>query len=197
MFVSTLTGTLLTLWSHNEFGKGNNPRRKNHNVTNFRALRGWALLYYPVVEPLAMWLLSTSCGYWALQMWRVQTETVGVKHKLDFEDFVWKKREENLILRCWLHVVKVAQLCLTLCDPHGLYSPWNSPGLLQGIFPIQGSNPGLLHCRRILYQLSHKGSPRILEWVAYPFASGSSQPKNWTGRTAGGFFTNWAMLRYF
>ena len=53
-------------------------------------------------------------------------------------------------------------------QPHGLYSTWNSPGqntgvgslsLLQGIFPSQGSNPGLLHCRRILYQLSHKGSP--------------------------------------
>ena len=52
--------------------------------------------------------------------------------------------------------------------PHGLYSPWNSPGqdtgvgslsLLQGIFPTQGWNPGLLHCRRILYQLSHQGSP--------------------------------------
>ena len=52
--------------------------------------------------------------------------------------------------------------------PHGLYSPWNSPGqntgvgslsLFQGIFPTQGSNPGLLHCRWILYQLSHKGSP--------------------------------------
>ena len=40
--------------------------------------------------------------------------------------------------------------------------------LLQGIFPTQGSNPGLLHCRWILYQLSHKGNPRILEWVAYP-----------------------------
>ena len=48
---------------------------------------------------------------------------------------------------------------------HGLYSPWNSPGqdtgvgslsLLQGIFPTEGSNPGLLHCRWILYQLSHK-----------------------------------------
>ena len=52
-------------------------------------------------------------------------------------------------------------------QPHGLYSPWNSPGqntgvgnlsLVQGIFPTQGSNPGLAHCRRILYQLSHKGS---------------------------------------
>ena len=55
---------------------------------------------------------------------------------------------------------------------HGLYSSWNSPGqnsgvgslsLLQGIFPTQGLNPVLLHCRQILYQLSHKGGPRILE----------------------------------
>ena len=53
-------------------------------------------------------------------------------------------------------------------QPHGLYSPWNSPGqntgvgdlsLLQGIFPIQGLNPRLSHCRWILYQLSHRGSP--------------------------------------
>jgi len=42
--------------------------------------------------------------------------------------------------------------------------------LLQGIFPTQGSNPGLLHCRKILYQLSHKGRPRILYWVVYPFS---------------------------
>ena len=41
----------------------------------------------------------------------------------------------------------------------------SSRSLLQGIFPTQGLNPGLLHCRRIPYQLSHKGSPRILEWV--------------------------------
>ena len=50
---------------------------------------------------------------------------------------------------------------------HGLYIPWNSPGqntgvgdlsLLQGIFPTQGSNPGLLHCRQILYQMSYEGS---------------------------------------
>ena len=45
---------------------------------------------------------------------------------------------------------------------------------IQGIFPTQGSNPGLPHCRQILYQLSHKGSPRILGWVTYPFSSGSS-----------------------
>ena len=85
--------------------------------------------------------------------------------------------------------------------PHGLYSPWNSPGqntgignhsLLQGIFPTQGSNPGLAHCRWILYQLSHKGSPTILEWAAYSFSSRSSWLRNLTGISciAGGSFTN-------
>ena len=99
-----------------------------------------------------------------------------------------------------------SESCSVVSDsfrPHELYSPWNSPGqdtgmgslsLLQGIFPTQGSNPGLPHCRWILYQLSHKGSPRILGWVAYLFTSGSSQPRNRAGVswTAGGFLTNWA-----
>ena len=48
--------------------------------------------------------------------------------------------------------------------------------LLQGIFPTQGSNPGLLHCRQILYHLSHQVSPRILEWVAYPSAGDLPNP---------------------
>ena len=66
--------------------------------------------------------------------------------------------------------------------PHGLYSPWNSPGqntgmgslsLLQGIFLTQGSNPGLPHCRRSLYQLSHKGS-------LYPWSiSSKSLARTW------------------
>ena len=101
--------------------------------------------------------------------------------------------------------VKFAQSCPTLW-PHGLYSPWNSLGqntgmgsfcLLQGIIPTQGSNPGLLHCRQILYQLSHKRSPRILEWVAYPFSSGSFWSRNRTGVfcMAGGFFTSWAIRK--
>ena len=57
-------------------------------------------------------------------------------------------------------------------------------------------NPGLPHCRWILYpQLSHKGSPRILEWVAYPFSRWSSRPRNWTRVSciAGRFFTNWTI----
>ena len=55
--------------------------------------------------------------------------------------------------------------------------------------------PSLPHCRQILYQLSCKRSPRVLEWVAYPFARRSSRPKNQTGvsRIADRFFTNWAI----
>ena len=71
-----------------------------------------------------------------------------------------------------------ARLCPTLCDPMDCRLPGfsvhgDSLGekigvgchtLFQGIFPTQGSNPGLLHCRQILYHLSHQGSPR--KWVA-------------------------------
>ena len=74
----------------------------------------------------------------------------------------------------------VTQSCRTLCDPMD-YSPsssvrGNSPGrntgvgchtLLQGIFPTQGSNPGLLHCRWILYCLSHQGSPCMYVHIMY------------------------------
>ena len=95
-------------------------------------------------------------------------------------------------------VCLVAESCPTLCDSMdcslpGSSVPGDSPGnntgvgchaLLQGIFSTQGSNPGILHCRRILYQLRYQLrffiSPRILEWVAYPFSRGSSQPRNQT-----------------
>ena len=104
----------------------------------------------------------------------------------------WKWKSLSCVHSLWLHE---------------LYSPWNSPGqntgvgslsLLQGIFPTQGSNPGLPHCRQILHQLSHKVSPGILEWVAYPFSSGPSWPRNWTWVSciAGRFFTNWAIRGY-
>ena len=88
-------------------------------------------------------------------------------------------------------------------QPHGLWParlvcPWNSPGqntgegshsLLQGIFPTQGSNSGLPHCRQILYQLSHQGSS--LEWVAVLFSRQSFKSRDQTQvfHTAGGLFT--------
>ena len=100
--------------------------------------------------------------------------------------------------------VKVSQSCLTLCDPvdytvHGILQArileWIAFCFSRGIHPTQGSNPGLLHCRWLLYQLSHKGSPRILEWVSFPFSSRSSWHRNQTRVSciAGELFTNWAM----
>ena len=75
---------------------------------------------------------------------------------------------------------KVTQSCPTLCDPMDCSLLGSSlHGILQAIIlgwlavPFSRiSSPGLPHCRRILYHLSHQGSPRILEWVAYPFLQG-------------------------
>ena len=99
--------------------------------------------------------------------------------------------------------VKVTQSCPTPCHPVD-YSPpgssvhGDSPGKkcpLPGLLPIQGSNTGLLHCRQILYHLSHQGSPRMLKWIT--FSRGSSWPRNWTRVSciAAGFFTSWACLQ--
>ena len=62
----------------------------------------------------------------------------------------------------------------------------------RGSYQAKRINPGLPLCRQILYHLSHKGSPRMLECVAYPFSRGSSQPRNRTGVSciAGRFFTS-------
>ena len=102
------------------------------------------------------------------------------------------------------HYKKLVCECVLSCSvvsdsfrPHGpqptrLLCPWDSPikdtgvgchALFQGIVSTQGLNPGLLHCRWILYHLSHQGSPRILEWVACPFPRGSSRPGH--GRNQG------------
>ena len=130
-----------------------------------------------------------------LQNWRNLVQAYSVLWRLS--PSAWKCLAKGKVK------VKAAHSCLTLCDPME-YSPWNSPGqntavgscsLLQWIFPTQASNPGLPHCRQILYKLSHKGSPRILEWVVYPFSSESSRSRNRTrvSCTAGVFFTNWAI----
>ena len=65
--------------------------------------------------------------------------------------------------------VKVSQSCPTLRNSMDCF-PGQNTGVaslspLQGIFPTQGSNPGLLHCRQILYQLSHQGSPTLFKEI--------------------------------
>ena len=111
------------------------------------------------------------------------------RHFLWSAAFSWSYWEQYLLeLIIWFSrrhrrkvKVFIAQSYLTLRDPTGCTLPssfvqgifqarileWegntegNCHSLLQGIFPTQGSNPGLLHCRQILYQLSYQGSPKV------------------------------------
>ena len=83
-------------------------------------------------------------------------------------------------------VCLVAQLCPTLCNPKDCSLPsssvhGDSPGkntgvdchaLFQGIFPTQGSSPGLLHCRWNLYHISHQGSPLYQQFLHFPHLYG-------------------------
>ena len=126
--------------------------------------------------------------------------------QFDFKQVNWPLKQTIQYLLCCAVLgrsVVSNSLWPHVHDPPGSFVHGDSPGknnevgchaLLQGIFPTQGSNPGLPHCRWILYCLSHQGSPRILQWVAYPFSRGSSPPRNWTGVSCftGGFFTSWA-----
>ena len=105
----------------------------------------------------------------------------GKKHQISIDKWIIKVMYSYSESASEIHSVLSDSL-----QPHGIYSPWNSPGqnagvgslsLLHRIFPTQGLKPGFPHCRRFLYQLSHKRSPRILELVAYPFSNRSSQPR--------------------
>ena len=154
-----------------------------------------AVIYHCGFDLLSLMITDAehfSCTCWPFKylLW----ENICLGHflvsKLDYLFFVLFFTIE--LYCCVLYLV--TQLCPTLCDPMdcsppGSFVHGDSPGkntgvgchaLLQGIFPTQGLNPGLLHCGQLLYHLSHKGSPRILEWVIYPFSRGSSQPRNWT-----------------
>ena len=101
-----------------------------------------------------------------------------------FENCISKLQNSFFITICILCcavLYLVAQLCLTLsdpmdCSPPGcsvhLDSPDKNTGvgchaLLQRIFPIQGLNPGLLHCRQILYHLNHQESPLCAPVLTY------------------------------
>ena len=113
-----------------------------------------------------------------------------------FFQFCWNHGCCNIGVYIQVSVVPclVTQSRVTLCDlmdrsPPGSSVHGDCPGkntgvgchaLLQGIFQTQGSKSGLPHCRQILYYLSHQGSPRIPEWVAYPFSRGSFSSRNRT-----------------
>ena len=83
----------------------------------------------------------------------------------------WWKKMNQVFLLCHLNIIKmICESCLVVSNslrPRGLYSPWSSPGQNSGVgscFLSQGIFPGLPHCRRILYQLSHQGKCIIIHW---------------------------------
>ena len=105
------------------------------------------------------------------ELWRVMKRSCHLYPDLDFA-FLTVRPWSNFSSSCVC--VLVTHSCPTLCGPRGCSLPGSSDrGILQArilewvAFPFsgdltnQGSNPGLLHCRRILYRLSHQGSPRI------------------------------------
>ena len=93
--------------------------------------------------------------------------------------FKTMKKQKKIIQKLWY--ISVNEGHSVMSDSlwhHGLNSPWNSPGqnpglascsLLQGIFPTQRSNPGLLHCRQIIYQLSYEVHQVCLSLLSPPF----------------------------
>ena len=131
-------------------------------------------------------LVAVHGGYSSLQcagfslLWLLLLQSTGstpVAHGINFST-VWGVFSDpvlNLCLMHWQadslplrHENENHSVVSDSWGPHGLYSPWNSPvqnvgvgnhSPLHGIFPTQGSNPGLLHCRWILHQLSHQRIP--------------------------------------
>ena len=128
--------------------------------------------------------------------WLKWPQQVGSKLGLNLKmkiSFIYLNEMENKLYFFYTAGILVHQtfLCLRIGTrsvvsstlwPHGLLPvrllrPWNSPGKntgvgchahLQRIFPTQGSNPGLPYCRRILYHLSHQGSPVLGYWCRTP-----------------------------
>ena len=107
----------------------------------------------------------------------VSTPT-GCLHVLDSEFIFLKSQLSHYTFRSWKFLSRVqlfvSPWTVQSMDFSGQNIGVGSRSLLQENFKTRGSNPGLPHCRQVLYQLSHKGSPRTLEGVAYPFSRGSS-----------------------
>ena len=108
-----------------------------------------------------------------ITLWNIYTYILQFPQSQMFGIHILLHSHSHCTLFMWS---EVAQSCPTLCDPMDymqptrLLCPWDFPGnstgvdchfLLQGIFPTQGLNPGLPHCRQTLNRLSHQGSREV------------------------------------
>ena len=167
-------------------------------MINEAGQRGWQVLF-PTLAGL-MWhgtIQSPVGSYLVVLSWdsTISFQRVGVAVwtllGLHIHTFLWEHRSQRA--RWPLPMLPLSDsLCKTSIELSLFFFKWVAVPFSQEIFPTRGSNPDLLHWRRILYLLNHQGSPRILEWVACPFSSGSSRPRNRTGVSciAGEFFTS-------
>ena len=126
------------------------PSSREHHCSGSLSRCHSLALHFIISAESTLLQIRSCCSYGAIWEWPSQITPLGLTLK-------WKSVVSDSL------------------RPRGLYSPWNSPGqntgvdsrsLLQGIFPIQELNPGLPHCRRILYHLSHQGSwsyPEIVQ----------------------------------
>ena len=126
-------------------------------LTGTHFIQGWKL--QTAGAPCMKFYLRTSAYLWH-SSWITENE------ELKVGNLYWTSRSSTYAESGG------SESCSVVSDslrPHELYSPWNSPGqntgvgsvsLLQGIFPTPGLNPGFPNCRQILYQPSHKGSPK-------------------------------------
>ena len=141
---------------------------------------------------LRMRLLCKFIWKWEAHTRPLATE---IKDELLGHSAAWSQGVSHISLDGKWSNVKVAQLCLTLCNA----MDYTAHGILQArilewvALPFSRGSSQPRDCRQILYLLSHKGTPRILECVAYAFSRGASWSRNLIGVscTAGGFFTNW------
>ena len=118
----------------------------------------WGILQAKLLEWIA---IPSSRGYSWLRDWTWVSCTAGRFFTIsatreDHDAVKWKSPS-----RVWLFVTQWTTQSMEFSRPEY----WSSLCLLQGIFPTQGSNPGLPHCRWLLYQLSQKGSPTMQRWV--------------------------------
>ena len=146
-------------------------------------------MYFLINPTLSFILKSFHCTFWwwfirkilpflnliRLLLWRKPGSLLRTLIKDTDKEFIWTL---FLVSGSELLTSEVAQSCPTLCDPmdcslpgssiHGIF-PAKTTGvgchfLLQGIFPTQGSNLGLPHCRQMLYRLNHQGIPQTLNF---------------------------------
>ena len=130
--------------------------------------------YFSVIKFMVEQSISV---YYMIQNKQINTDMRNCNCQENRSIIILSQKDYNTFMK-----VKVAQSCLTLCDP--MDCPWNSPGqntgvgslsLLQGIFLTQELNLGLLYCRQILYPLSYQGSPLFSFNIYYLFGCRESQ----------------------